>query len=77
MFAANSNQDVITNGFQSGTDKIRFASFLIHRCDRADDLAGHCRSHRRQYAATNQRHDGYVAVKGVAALNANDFILHA
>ncbi|MBR2120554.1 MAG: VCBS domain-containing protein [Afipia sp.] len=77
VFAPNSNQDVITNGFQSGTDKIDLQAFssidataLTTLLATADHTGGNT---LLQINGTTDT----LLVKGVAALNANDFILHA
>ncbi|NGX98659.1 MAG: cadherin-like domain-containing protein, partial [Candidatus Afipia apatlaquensis] len=77
VFAPNSNQDIITNGFQSGTDKIDLQAFSsINATALADILtnAGHAGGDTLLHI--NGTTDTLL-LKGVAALNASDFILHA
>jgi len=77
VFAPSSNQDVITNGFQAGTDKIDLQAFssinataLADILTNADHTGGDTLLHLNGTTDT-------LLLKGVAALNASDFILHA
>ncbi|WP_051358569.1 MULTISPECIES: VCBS domain-containing protein [unclassified Afipia] len=77
VFAPSSNQDVITNGFQAGTDKIDLQAFssinataLADILTNADHTGGDTLLHINGTTDT-------LLLKGVAALNASDFILHA
>ncbi|MGL4260630.1 MAG: hypothetical protein ACRCTX_03355, partial [Afipia sp.] len=77
VFAPSSNQDVITNGFQSGTDKIDLQAFSsIDATALADILANAGHTGGDTLLHFNGTTDT-VLLKGVAALNASDFILHA
>lgn len=77
VFAPGSNQDVIANGFQSGIDKIDLQAFsaidataLTGLLADADHIGSDTLLHLNGNTDT-------VLLKGVAALSASDFILHA
>ncbi|MCX7309149.1 MAG: FG-GAP-like repeat-containing protein [Afipia sp.] len=76
-FAANSNKDVITNGFQQGSDKIDLhaiasidSTALANILNTADHAGGDMLLHLNGNIDT-------ILVKGVASLASSDFILHA
>ncbi len=77
VFAPSSNQDIITGGFQSGVDKIDLQALTSFDATALTALLAHADHIGSDTLLHLNGNTDTLLVKGVAALNANDFILHA
>ncbi len=77
VFAPSSNQDIITGGFQSGVDKIDLQALTSINATALTDLLAHADHIGGDTLLHLNGNTDTLLVKGVAALNASDFILHA
>ena len=78
VFAPGSNQDIITNGFQSGTDRIDLQAFTsIDATALTGILADATHPEASDTLLNLNGTTDTLLLKGVTALNASDFILYA